>query len=77
LRHLKTRAQFAITAASVAGFRAALDSQGFTEIHTPKIVGTATESGANAFGIDYFGHGAFLAQSPAVQTWASSQTTTT
>ncbi|MBP2329992.1 nondiscriminating aspartyl-tRNA synthetase [Kibdelosporangium banguiense] len=64
LRHPGMRAQFAITAASVAGFRAALDAQGFTEIHTPKIVGTVTESGANVFGIDYFGRRAYLAQSP-------------
>ncbi|MFC0107036.1 aspartate--tRNA(Asn) ligase [Kibdelosporangium aridum] len=53
-----------MTAASVAGYRAALDEMGFTEIHTPKIVGTATESGATVFGIDYFGRRAYLAQSP-------------
>ena len=33
-------------------------------MHTPKIVESATESGANVFGIDYFGHPAYLAQSP-------------
>ncbi|ALG15319.1 aspartyl-tRNA synthetase [Kibdelosporangium phytohabitans] len=64
LRHPRHRAGFAITAASVAGYRAALDALGFTEVHTPKIVATATESGANVFGIDYFGHRAYLAQSP-------------
>jgi nondiscriminating aspartyl-tRNA synthetase len=48
----------------VAGFRSALDAQGFTEVHTPKIVATVTESGANVFGIDYFGRRAYLAQSP-------------
>jgi nondiscriminating aspartyl-tRNA synthetase len=37
---------------------------GFTEIFTPKIVGTATESGADVFALDYFGTRAFLAQSP-------------
>ncbi len=36
----------------------------FVEIHTPKIVGTATESGANVFKLDYFGRPAYLAQSP-------------
>src|SRR5688500_4666103 len=46
------------------GFRSALDAQGFTEIQTPKIVATATESGANVFRLDYFGRPAFLAQSP-------------
>ncbi|MEO8609267.1 MAG: aspartate--tRNA(Asn) ligase, partial [Chloroflexota bacterium] len=37
---------------------------GFTEIQTPKIVGAATESGANVFALDYFGTPAYLAQSP-------------
>ncbi|HEX5114410.1 MAG TPA: aspartate--tRNA(Asn) ligase [Pseudonocardiaceae bacterium] len=64
LRHPRLRARFAITAASTAGFRAALDELAFTEVHTPKIVGSVTESGANVFGIDYFGHRAYLAQSP-------------
>jgi nondiscriminating aspartyl-tRNA synthetase len=64
LRHPRLRAQFEVAAVSVAGFRAALDELGFTETHTPKIVGSATESGANVFGIDYFGQRAFLAQSP-------------
>ncbi len=64
LRHPVLRAGFAISAASVAGFRAALDARGFTEIQTPKIVSSATESGANVFAIDYFGQPAYLAQSP-------------
>ena len=64
LRHPRLRAPHLIAAASVAGYRAALDGLGFTEIHTPKIVGSATESGANVFGIDYFGTRAYLAQSP-------------
>jgi nondiscriminating aspartyl-tRNA synthetase len=64
LRHPRLGAQFAIAAASVAGFRTALDGLAFTETHTPKIVGSATESGANVFGIDYFGQRAYLAQSP-------------
>ena len=64
LRHPLLRAPFEISAASVAGFRDALGALGFTEIHTPKIVESATESGANVFGIDYFGKPAYLAQSP-------------
>jgi nondiscriminating aspartyl-tRNA synthetase len=64
LRHPRQRAYFEIAAASVHGFRAALDGLGFTEISTPKIVGSAIESGANVFGLDYFGRRAFLAQSP-------------
>ncbi len=64
LRHPLLRAPFEIAAASAAGFRAALGDLGFTEIFTPKIVASATESGANVFGIDYFGTPAYLAQSP-------------
>ena len=64
LRHPMLRAGFEISAASVAGFRAVMDAHGFTEIQTPKIVRSATESGANVFAIDYFGQPAYLAQSP-------------
>ncbi|MFF4987694.1 aspartate--tRNA(Asn) ligase [Streptosporangium saharense] len=64
LRHPLLRAPHVISAASVAGFRAALDGLGFTEIHTPKVVASATESGANVFAIDWFGTPAYLAQSP-------------
>jgi nondiscriminating aspartyl-tRNA synthetase len=63
-RHPRERAKLELTAASVAGFRAALDGLGFTEISTPKIVASATESGANVFALDYFGRPAYLAQSP-------------
>src|SRR6266480_4671177 len=63
-RHPSERAKLEVLAASVAGFRRALDGLGFTEISTPKIVGSATESGANVFGLDYFGQAAYLAQSP-------------
>ena len=64
LRHPRRRAAFELAAASLHGFRAALDRLQFTEISTPKIVAAATESGANAFTLDYFGRPAFLAQSP-------------
>lgn len=64
LRHPSLRLPHEISAASVAGFRQALDRLAFTEIHTPKLVESATESGANVFGVDYFGRRAYLAQSP-------------
>jgi nondiscriminating aspartyl-tRNA synthetase len=64
LRHPREQAIFRVAAASIAGYRAALDELGFTEIQTPKIVASATESGANVFAIDYFGRAAYLAQSP-------------
>lgn len=64
LRHPRLRAPHQISAASVAGFRRALDDLGFTEIYTPKIVSSATESGAGVFSLDWFGSEAYLAQSP-------------
>jgi nondiscriminating aspartyl-tRNA synthetase len=64
LRHPRAQAVFRVAAASIAGFRGALDGLGFAEIQTPKIVASATESGANVFAIDYFGRAAYLAQSP-------------
>jgi nondiscriminating aspartyl-tRNA synthetase len=64
LRHPRLRAPFEVAAAAVRGFRRELDAQGFTEVFTPKVVGTATESGANVFELDWFGRPAYLAQSP-------------
>jgi nondiscriminating aspartyl-tRNA synthetase len=64
LRHLKKRATFRLSAGLMAGFRGYLAGQHFVEITTPKIVASATESGANVFAIDYFGRPAYLAQSP-------------
>ncbi|BFZ60706.1 aspartate--tRNA ligase dps1 [Saitoella coloradoensis] len=45
-------------------FRTYLTSLSFTEIHTPKLQSSATESGASVFSVPYFGRKAFLAQSP-------------
>ena len=63
-RHPARRARWELAAASLRGFRQALDRQGFIEIQTPKLVGSATESGASVFTVDYFGRPAYLAQSP-------------
>ena len=63
-RHLARRAVLRLAAGAMAGFRSTLSERGFTEIQTPKIVASATESGANVFKLDYFGRPAFLAQSP-------------
>jgi len=64
LRHPRRRAILRLAAAAVAGFRATLDALGFTEIQTPKILGAASEGGAEVFAVDYFERPAFLAQSP-------------
>lgn len=63
-RHPAQQAVWRVAAASLQGFRAELDTEGFTEIQTPKLVGSSTESGANVFVVDYFGRPAYLAQSP-------------
>ena len=64
LRTAPAKAIFRINAGVCNLFRSSLDSQGFVEIHTPKLQGGATESGASVFQLDYFGRPAFLAQSP-------------
>jgi len=63
-RHPLQRAKWELAAASLRGFRDTLDVQGFTEVQSPKLVESATESGANVFEVDYFGRPAYLAQSP-------------
>jgi nondiscriminating aspartyl-tRNA synthetase len=63
-RHPAQRATWEIAAASLRGFRATLDADGFTEVQSPKLVEQATESGATVFEVDYFGRPAYLAQSP-------------
>ena len=63
-RHPAQRAKWELAAASLRGFRETLDAQDFTEVHSPKLVEQATESGATVFEVDYFGRPAYLAQSP-------------
>ncbi len=64
LRHPQKRAIFRLGAGIMHAFRSYLHHEGFTEIQTPKLVGTATEGGANVFPVDYLGRTAYLAQSP-------------
>jgi nondiscriminating aspartyl-tRNA synthetase len=64
LRHQRQRDIFRLQEAICRGFRDFLHTQGFTEIHTPKIVSAGAEGGSNIFRLDYFGRKAFLAQSP-------------
>jgi nondiscriminating aspartyl-tRNA synthetase len=44
--------------------REVVAEEGFTELHTPKLMGTASESGAEVFKVGYFDRTAYLAQSP-------------
>jgi nondiscriminating aspartyl-tRNA synthetase len=64
LRHPLKQATFRVLSTILSAYREYLTSVGFTEISTPKIVGSATEGGANVFKVEYFGGSAFLAQSP-------------
>ncbi|KIP12007.1 hypothetical protein PHLGIDRAFT_27619 [Phlebiopsis gigantea 11061_1 CR5-6] len=64
LRTQTNQAVFKLQSAIGHLFRDYLDNEGFLEIHSPKLQGAATESGASVFKVSYFKGGAFLAQSP-------------
>lgn len=55
---------FKIQTEFVRAMRQYLYENDFTEIHTPKLIGAASESGSEVFAVDYFGNKAYLAQSP-------------
>lgn len=55
---------FQVQSAFVQYMREYLYQKEFTEIHTPKFIGTASESGAEVFEVKYFDRKAYLAQSP-------------
>ncbi|HJU34366.1 MAG TPA: aspartate--tRNA(Asn) ligase [Nitrososphaera sp.] len=65
LRNPRVAAIFQLRSAGLKVIRDLLSSQSFIEVNTPKIIGSASEGGANLFGFDYFGRTkAYLAQSP-------------
>lgn len=64
LRAPVRRAIFAIQHEVATSFAEFLTAQGFTKIHTPKIVCAGAEGGADIFSLDYFGERAYLGQSP-------------
>ncbi len=64
LRTLRERSVFKLQEGVGRAFREYLTAEGFTEIHTPKIVHAGAEGGSNIFRLDYFGRKAFLGQSP-------------
>jgi nondiscriminating aspartyl-tRNA synthetase len=57
-------ALFKIEHATLAAIRSFLSDEGFIEVHTPRIIATATEGGAALFPVNYFEKQAYLAQSP-------------
>ena len=64
LRNEKNSLIFKVQSALVKYMREYLYNNNFTEIHTPKIIGAASESGSEVFEIKYFDTKAYLAQSP-------------
>lgn len=60
----KNIALFKIQHTAVEAIRHFLFDKGFLEVHTPRIIASATEGGAELFAVNYFDRKAFLAQSP-------------
>jgi nondiscriminating aspartyl-tRNA synthetase len=64
LRNQKTASIFKIRHHVLQSIRKTLVELGFIEVNTPKIIGSASEGGANLFSLKYFDKQAYLAQSP-------------
>ncbi|MGC8565841.1 MAG: aspartate--tRNA(Asn) ligase [Thermoplasmata archaeon] len=64
LRRPEVLSLFKIESSLGKSIRMTLEENGFIEIHTPKIIATATEGGTNLFRVKYFEKDAFLVQSP-------------
>jgi len=64
LRHPKIQAIFRLYDLLLKSYELAMREMDFIEIKTPKILGAATEGGANFFKVKYFEKEATLAQSP-------------
>jgi nondiscriminating aspartyl-tRNA synthetase len=60
----KSLATFKIQHTALEAIRNFLFEKNFLEVHTPRIIASATEGGAELFSVDYFGQKAYLAQSP-------------
>lgn len=64
LRHPKIKMIFKVQSAVMEGFRQAAKSLDCMEIFVPTIAASSTEGGAEVFKVDYYGHKAFMTQSP-------------
>lgn len=64
LRNEKNLLMFKVQTCFVNAIREFVAKNNFIEIHTPKIIGTASESGSEVFELNYFDRKAYLAQSP-------------
>ena len=64
LRSDKNQLMLNVQSTFVEGMREHCYKEDFTEIHTPKLIGAASESGSDVFEVKYFDRKAYLAQSP-------------
>lgn len=64
LRTDENQLLFKVQSCLINAMRHCLLDHDFIEIHTPKLIGAASESGADVFEVEYFGRKAYLAQSP-------------
>ena len=64
LRTEENQLMFKVQTVMVNAMRQFLLDRNFIEIHTPKLIGAASESGADVFEVKYFDRNAYLAQSP-------------
>ncbi len=64
LRSEKNILMFKVQTCMINAMREFVIKNNFTEIHTPKIIKTASESGSSVFEVKYFDQKAYLAQSP-------------
>ncbi|MEM0384350.1 MAG: aspartate--tRNA(Asn) ligase [Candidatus Caldarchaeum sp.] len=64
LRRQKIKSVFVLGSAVLRALREFFYDNGYIEVRTPKIIGSATEGGAELFEVKYFDRTAYLAQSP-------------
>ncbi|MBB3300926.1 aspartyl-tRNA synthetase [Rhizobium sp. BK226] len=64
LRYPRQQLVFSVQTALEEAMRSFWGENGFRELHSPKLMGTFSESGSEVFAVKYFGTTAFLAQSP-------------
>lgn len=64
LRTDENQLMFKAQTTMTAALRQFLLDRNFMEIHSPKLIGAASESGADVFEVKYFDRNAYLAQSP-------------
>ena len=64
LRKPKQALIFKIATTMETSMREYWESKEYVQIHSPKLIGTPSEGGAEVFSLEYFGKKAYLAQSP-------------